>query len=189
MVMSLILLRPIGCLCVLTLLPWLSMAAAATTSECAILATGAASDLAIDDPKRFEYLTQSCGNERPAPSIAPRATPSAQVVQKQGKPTQKAGGPSKPNALQSVSDSPATDDEKEGCTYRVYPVKNLKHPIGMKACLNGKLIICKKNPEGGVHWEDSFASCSGEDVIDIKTREFNTKEMFLQRDKLKIFEE
>ena len=182
-------LRPISCLCVLALSLWASMATAVTANECAILATEAGSDLAVDDPPRYEYLTQVCRNQRRAPSIAPRATPSTPVTQKQGKASPKAGGSSKPNALQRVDDSPAKGDKKESCPYKVYPVKDLKYPIGTKACLKGKLIVCKKNSKGEVAWDSELSWASCLDALDIETFERNMKEIESLNGKFKPYED
>lgn len=88
--MSRIPLHPVGCLCVLTLSLCLTTTTAATANECAILATEAGNDLADDDPTRYEHLKLACDNQRPKPSIAPRAKPSAPVARMQGKPSSRA---------------------------------------------------------------------------------------------------
>ncbi|MFY9476180.1 MAG: hypothetical protein WAQ08_00670 [Aquabacterium sp.] len=174
----------------LTLLTCMCIASAATNNECAILATQAGGDLAVDDPARYEQLTQACGQWRPAAPKAPRTAPVAPVAHQPGKPAQKTGVPPKHSALQRVGDSPAKGDEKEGCAYRFYPVKNLKHPIGTEACINGRTEVCKKNAKGVVVWDLIDGSqCSGANVIDIKTRELNTRESILTNDAFKLFQE
>lgn len=163
-------------LCALALLACPTKASAAAQSDCAVLATAAASDLAVDDPESFERLTQACKSRRSAPA--------AMLAQPQGKPTPNAARSSQRNAPQRVADTPVQAGEKGGCPYRFYPVEGYKHPQGTEACIGGRTHICRKTSKGVVDWDlVEGSSCTGENVRDIKAYEYNHRESVLMNEK------
>lgn len=107
-------------LCALALLASPKDASAAANNDCAILATAEASDLAVDDPARFERLTQACSHQRSTPTAAPRATPGAH---KQGQPPQKVGGSPKSRIPQRVADAPTPEGERRDALIASIPSK------------------------------------------------------------------
>lgn len=169
----------------LSLLSCLSVAPATAANDCAILATGAASDLALDDPERFEYLTRACGDGPPSPPgpvrTTPRAAPPAPVVQGRGATPRKAAGTSSPDALRRVDDSPKGHDADTGCDYLFYPVKNLKHRIGTEACRNNRNLVCRKNAEGVLGWDEGGSACATAPNA-IPTMELNTRNIHRTKD-------
>lgn len=169
-------------LCALALLASPKEASAAANNDCAILATAEASDLAVDDPARFERLTQACSHQRSTPTAAPRATPGAH---KQGQPPQKVGGFPKSRIPQRVADAPTPEGEKAGCPYRFYPVEGHKHPPDTEACIGGRTYICRKTSKGVVDWDlVEGSSCAGANVRDIKTIEYNHQADVLMNEKM-----
>lgn len=164
-------------LCALALLASPTEASAAANNDCAVLATAQASDLAVDDPERFERLTQACKGRWSAPAVM--------VAQPQGKPTPKAGRSSKNNAPHRVADTPVQVGEKVGCPYRFYPVEGHKHALGTEACIGGRTHICRNTSKGVVDWDlVEGSSCAGANVRDIKAIEYNHRETVLLNEKM-----
>lgn len=171
----------------LSLLSCLAVAPATAVNDCAILATGAANDLAIDDPERFEYLTRACGNGPSLPpgpaESTPRAAPPTPVVQDQGIKSPKAAGTSKRDALRRVDDSPNAVDANTGCDYLFHPVKNLKHRVGTEACKNNRNLVCRKNSQGEISWDEGGSACLTAPNA-IPTMELNTRNIHRTKDQV-----
>lgn len=160
---------------------------AIATNDCAILSTGAASDLALDDPERFEYLTRACGSVPPAASGTtsgiPRSKPPSTVVQDSGGKSPKSAGPSKQNTLKRVGDTPPPERAEGGCDYLFHPVKNLKHPVGTEACVGGHNRICRKNAKGVLGWDEGGSACAtAPDAL--RVQELNTRDIHRTKDQV-----
>lgn len=162
------------------MLSYLPFSPAIATNDCAILSTGAASDLALDDPERFEYLTRACGSVPPASPGASRgtrrSTPPSPVVHNSGEKAPNSAGTAKRNALKRVSDAPVQERAEGGCDYLFHPVKSLKHPVGTEACVGGHNRICRKNAKGILDWDEGGSACvTAPDAL--RVQELNTRDI------------
>jgi len=167
----------------------LSMAAAGVwANDCAILATGAASELAIDDPDRFEYLTRVCRGESPTKkdvTIPSRPSP-ATVPLLQNRP---AGKPPQPTA--APGNHAVSDDKQrnlnEGCAYLFYSVPDSRHAVGTEACKDGRNLVCKRVGAASFQWVEGGSACVNDpDLLSI--RELNLKNLKGTLKQLNIFD-
>lgn len=133
----------------------------AMSNECAILSTGAASDLAIENPERFEYLTRICRGE----SATKRTTDSsdryspASTLRSQGSVAEKSAKSGKPKS-QATSDDKRTK-ENIGCEFLFHPVSGSRHSIETEACKNGVNMICKRAAgANGAEWVKGGTACA-----------------------------
>jgi hypothetical protein len=151
-------------------------------SDCAILATGAASDLAIDDPDRFEHLTRTCRGESSPRNNAPatsRAT-TPPTAPSQRPPSRQ---PPPPRGNRFVSDDDKQRNLQEGCEFLFHSVPDSRHAVGTEACKDGKNLVCKRVGANAFQWAAGGSAC----VIDpdlLKTQELNLK----NTKNIKVFE-
>lgn len=168
-------------------LSYLLFSPAFATNDCAILSTGAASDLALEDPERFEYLTRACGSVSPAaPGTSqgiPRPTPPSSVAHDSREKATNSARTPKRNALKRVGDDPVEHRTEGGCDYLFHPVKNLKHPVGTEACMGGQNRICRKNSKGILGWDEGGSACvTAPDAL--RVQELNTREIHRTKDQV-----
>lgn len=130
-------------------------------SNCAILATGAASDLAIDDPEQFEYLTRVCRGD----SASKRTTNSldrssqASTSRSPGSATEKPARPMGKPKNQAISDD-NSGKKNIGCEFLFYPASGSKHPIDTEACKGGENLTCKRVGANGAQWAQGGTACA-----------------------------
>lgn len=129
-------------------------------SDCAILATGAASDLAIDDPERFEHLTRVCRGESATKRTtnSPDRSSPATTLRSPGaseKPARPVGKPKN----QATSDD-SSRKKNIGCDFLFYPVSGSKHPIDTEACKDGENLTCKRIGANGAQWVKGGTACT-----------------------------
>jgi len=130
-------------------------------NECAILATGAASDLAIDDPERFEYLTRVCRGESPTKRTTkpPDRSSPASSLRSRGSVAEQSGRSTGKPQNQATNDD-NRGKQNNGCEYLFYPAPGLKHPTETEACKNGENLICKRVGANGAQWVKGGTACA-----------------------------
>jgi hypothetical protein len=146
------------------------------TDQCAILATGAASDLAIDDPEKFEYLTRTCRGEGATKKVPHSTSSSNAIVPTQSGEKGKNSAITGPKKNTQLVNHDPTNKASIGCDFLFYPSDESKHPIGTMACVNGKHYECRRLDTGSPSWSTSGLGCHSDD-FDIKTKELNLKNL------------
>ena len=75
-----------------------------------------------------------------------------------------------------MSDAPVQERAEGGCNYLFHPVKNLKHPVGTEACVDGHNRICRKNAKGILDWDEGGSACvTAPDAL--RVQELNLSEL------------
>jgi hypothetical protein len=156
------------------LVPFLGSGHSMAQDPCAVLSSGAAADLAIDDPEKFQTLSAQCkGSGRTGTPAA--STSSARTNAVRSEPPQ----PKQP-APQQTAQIPEPGNYPPNCGYVFFStaVPNGKHNPGESFCQNGKMVRCEglKLPSKG--WVQSNASCDGEPTdSNVYVKELNSRNL------------
>jgi hypothetical protein len=148
------------------ILPWPAVA-----YDCSILSTGAAADLAMDDPEAFKTLRAHCAKT----GVEPRnAAPRPEETEEPPKNVKAKWLTSKPEEQPEGGER-----SPKGCPYLIETEIGYYHDPGSRACLDGILRSCDmigKDDYGKLVYAWHIVStrgCTGSN-IDIRTKELNS---------------
>lgn len=170
------------------LLSLLALTAPVGAHECAVLGTKQASDLAIDEPERFEALSRQCRGDAPLQS-RPKSKPKAHSGAAAGGAGMARGGEDRDNRGGTKQVDSSADSESMGCPFLFYTVPGKVHRPDTETCQNDKNIVCRLDRQTGrSSWQPGGSACLNEPNR-LKTYELNLRNTLkLKEDTKQMFE-